>query len=144
MRKLLLFMILVISPVIAVGQGNSTGEALLKKLVLASEFEFEQEDGFWVTNYGENDEIVGIVLEVSDELLIVQSWPLEEPVSLSGAKLRSLLSMSYQSNFAKIGLDDDGDIIVLNEALLSELSAKEFEQIILGVGGLSQEILLDF
>ena len=88
------------------------------------------------------DGIVVFVNEIDDVLLTqVYRQNLEISVSdLTNEELISLLKESYISNFGKVGIDDEGDFMILNETHLSGVTVGRFQIILSALLVLDEEL----
>jgi S1-C subfamily serine protease len=87
----------------------------------------------------------GIVVFVNenDNVLLTQVYRQNSEISVSdltNEELVSLFRESYISNFGKIGIDDEGDFIVLNETHLNAVTVGRFQTILSALLTLDEEL----
>ena len=103
------------------------------------DFQKNEDSESWFTT---GDGYVAFVNE-SDGVLLTQVYRQDSGVSeldLTNEELIGVFKESYISNFGKIGIDDDGDFIVLNETHLNAVTVGGFQTILLALLTLDEEL----
>jgi len=104
--------------------------------------DFQETDGFWFTEFFLEDLSVVVLLYESDGMIITISWPEVQgnyiyTKDLTRDDLERLLEYNWDFNLAKIGLDEDDSLVVVNEIELSQIDPSYYETIINNVGSLT-------
>ena len=85
-------------------------------------------DGLWVANYSKAENLervyVGVKLitdEFDESIVWVYSTIPDQETDPTSSQLKQILELSFYLNFAKVVIDDDGDILTMAEAELRTL-----------------------
>lgn len=103
----------------------------------------EYSDEIWTLNH-EIEGYPALVLAYdNDEVIITTSYPNVDTGELNIDVLKSILSNNYKINYAKVGIDEDNDIVVLNEFPKKYFAPDHYEDIVNSVATLSLLIELE-
>jgi hypothetical protein len=93
-----------------------------------SKFRYQKAgDGVWrVVFQGDNMDAVPVSIWAADQMVVVSATVKQSP-TLTTSSLRALLQANYGADFAKLGLDEDGDLIALTE-LPADFSSTAFKE----------------
>ncbi|MGE4183211.1 MAG: hypothetical protein AB7J34_25615 [Limisphaerales bacterium] len=96
-------------------------------------------DTVWSTSFeGDHLASVDVLITLGDGVLYVMST-IEEGSQLTAAQTDALLRLNFDMNYAKVGVDDDGDLIALNEAELRLIDAQALETIVNAVATVADD-----
>lgn len=72
-------------------------------------------DGVWVISFsGDHTSSLEVVVQALDDMVLVFST-VKKQVTASAPQLRQLLEANYKANYAKVAIDEDGDLLALTE-----------------------------
>jgi hypothetical protein len=82
-------------------------------------------DAVWVVTFKSSSSTpIDVIVNAQHELVVVFAVVARAP-KLSAEQLRDLLKASYSANFAKLAIDDDGDLLSLSEIALTGLTVQQ-------------------
>lgn len=80
-------------------------------------------DAVWVVSLkSASSTPIDVIINAQNELVVVFAVVARTP-TLSESQLRDLLRASYSANFAKLAIDDDGDLLALSEIAAKSVTA---------------------
>ena len=91
------------------------------------------EGDFWVTEYESEGLTQAIGSYLNGEEVITIAYPNVDASALTLDEVKNILSINYDFNYAKVGMDEEGTIVVLNETLLASSDATAYERIVKNV-----------
>ena len=107
----------------------------------------DADDGLWIATYSDgshlDEVVVGIRLitdEFDEDIVWILSALPESEVELTPRQLRELLGLSFDLNFAKVALDDDGDVHTMVEAELRTLDAEGLLRAVFAVADAADDV----
>lgn len=82
-------------------------------------------DGVWVVTFTSSSSTpIDVIINAQGELAVVFAVVARAP-RLSAEQLRDLLKASYSANFAKLAIDNDGDLLSLSEIAIKGLTVQQ-------------------
>lgn len=82
-------------------------------------------DQVWVVTFkSSSSTAIDVIVNAQQELVVVFAVVARSP-RLSAEQLRDLLKASYRANFAKLAIDNDGDLLALTEISLRDLTVQQ-------------------
>jgi hypothetical protein len=82
-------------------------------------------DQVWVVTFkSSSSTAIVVIVNAQQELVVVFAVVARSP-RLSAEQLRDLLKASYRANFAKLAIDNDGDLLALTEISLRDLTVQQ-------------------
>ena len=101
---------------------TSSADINLGALLNRSPLEFsEYSDGLWVHDFEAEGFSKSVAAYLSGDLLLTLAYVDAEESELTNEDYKFILQENYNTNFAKIGIDTDGDLVSLNELDISRL-----------------------
>lgn len=107
-----------------------------------SKFRYQKaSEGVWLITFaGDNSPELAVYIKPLGEMVVISSL-VQKGSPSRGESLKALLQASYEANFAKLALEDDGDVFALTE-LPQDFTAAAFKAAIDAVASLADKAIL--
>tara|TARA_B110000977_G_C11072169_1_gene489897 strand:+ start:284 stop:1828 length:1545 start_codon:yes stop_codon:yes gene_type:complete len=115
---------------------NSLDE-IMAQINVQYEDGFEKIDDSW---YLFDDDFVFWSKEISNNIAFTQLYDSDITANITDMKVSEFLRANYSWNYAKVAIDSDDDIIIINESNIETLTAESFIDVISGMIGLHSEV----
>jgi hypothetical protein len=113
----------------------------LRRLLDESGLEYEEvAESLWSVSYGGSSlSRVEVYLSPYGDLILTQAF-LVDPPTLTMHQMDRLLRMNYEIDLAKIAIDGDGDLAVLNETEVAALNGLGLARVVNSVARITDEL----
>lgn len=115
---------------------ENTIEQYLQDLSISYE---RLEERLWRTGFRGDVKDIDMQIRLADSVLIVISPFVNAPRKNRAAIYKRLLELNMDVMLAKFGIDSEGDVYLMTEALAETLGVEQFEQAVMSVASLHDQ-----